>query len=246
MPSEVAAVRGTGLQTGEVHFLRHVATMAWKDLRVELRSREILFTMAFFAAMVVVLFSFAFLKESEDGEMVAVAEITPGFLWVAVLFSATLGMARAFDRERESDTMRGLLLSPAPRTALFLGKAVGLFVLMAMVEVVVVPLCWFFYGAPLFSEPLPMLVLVLLATAGVAVVGSVFAAMLMRTRARDVLLPVVLYPILVPLFIAAIKGTSALLVGELDVAWFWIRFLLVYDAAFVVAALWTFESLVIE
>jgi heme exporter protein B len=155
-------------------------------------------------------------------------------------------MARAFDRERESDTMRGLLLSPAPRTALFLGKAVGLFVLMAMVEAVVVPLCWFFFAAPLFANPLPMLCLVLLATGGVSVVGSVFAAMLMRTRARDVLLPVVLYPILVPLFIAAIKGTSALLIGELDQAWFWIRFLLVYDAAFVVAALWTFESLVIE
>ncbi|HZJ71658.1 MAG TPA: heme exporter protein CcmB, partial [Planctomycetota bacterium] len=112
-----------------MHFLRHVAAMAWKDLRVELRSREILFTMAFFAAMVVVLFSLAFLKESDQGEMVAVAEITPGFLWVAVLFSATLGMSRAFDRERESDTMRGLLLSPAPRTALFLGKAVGLFLM---------------------------------------------------------------------------------------------------------------------
>ncbi|HLU66073.1 MAG TPA: heme exporter protein CcmB, partial [Kofleriaceae bacterium] len=188
-------------------FLRHVAAMAWKDLRVELRSREILFNMAFFAAMMVVLFSFAFLKEGRDGEVVAVAEIAPGFLWVAVLFSATLGMARAFDREREADTMRGLLLSPAPRTALFLGKAVSLFVLMAMVEAVVVPLVWFFFAAPLFAEPLPMAVLVLLATAGVAVIGSVFAAMLMRTRARDILLPVVLYPILVPLFIAAIKGT---------------------------------------
>jgi ABC-type transport system involved in cytochrome c biogenesis permease component len=88
--------------------------------------------------------------------------------------------------------------------------------------------------------------LVVLATAGVAVVGSVFAAMLMRTRARDVLLPVVLYPILVPLFIAAIKGTSGILAGDMEVAWFWIRFLLVYDALFVVSALWTFESVVIE
>ena len=109
-----------------MHFLRHVATLAWKDLRVELRSREILYTMAFFAAMVVVLFSFAFLKEEDSGEVVAVADVTPGFLWMAVLFSATLGLSRAFDRERESDTMRGLLLSPAPRAAIFLGKAVGL------------------------------------------------------------------------------------------------------------------------
>jgi heme exporter protein CcmB len=242
----VAVLAAPGVQPAEVRFLRHVAAMAWKDLRVELRSREILFNMVFFAAMIVILFSFAFLKENREGEMVAVAEIAPGFLWVAVLFSATLGMARAFDRERESDTMRGLLLSPAPRTALFLGKAVGLFALMAMVEAIVVPLVWFFFAAPLFSEPLPMALLVVLATLGVAVVGSVFAAMLMRTRARDILLPVVLYPILVPLFIAAIKGTSALLAGTPDEAWFWIRFLVVYDAAFLVAALWTFESLVIE
>jgi heme exporter protein B len=243
---EVARLPGAGIQPGRVSFFHHVATMAWKDLRVELRSREILFNMAFFAAMMVVLFSFAFLKENREGEMVAVAEIAPGFLWVAVLFSATLGMARAFDRERESDTMRGLLLSPAPRTALFLGKALGLFLLMVLVEAVVIPLVWFFFAAPLFAEPVPMLALVALATAGVAVVGSVFAAMLMRTRARDILLPVVLYPILVPLFIAAIKGTSGVLTGATDQAWFWIRFLLVYDAAFLVAALWTYESLVIE
>lgn len=227
-------------------FLRHVATIAWKDLRVELRSREILFNMAFFAAMIVVLFSFAFLKEAAGGRMVAVAEVSPGFLWIAVLFSGTIGMGRAFDRERESDTMRGLLLSPAPRAAIFLGKAAGLFLLMGMVEVLVVPLVGFFFGAPLFSRPVPMAALVILATLGVAVVGSVFAAMLMRTRARDVLLPVVLYPILVPLFVAAIRGTSEILGGSTEVAWFWIQFLLVYDALFVVAALWTFESVVIE
>ena len=227
-------------------FLRHVATIAGKDLRVELRSREIIFNMAFFAAMIVVLFSFAFLKESRSGLMVVVAEVTPGFVWIAVLFSATIGMGRAFDRERESDTMRGLLLSPAPRAAIFLGKAAGLFLLMAMVEVVVVPMVWLFFGSPLFDDPVAMGSLVVLATVGVAVIGSVFAAMLMRTRARDVLLPVVLYPILVPLFIAAIKGTSAILGDLPDDAWFWIRFLLVYDALFVVTALWTFESVVIE
>ena len=227
-------------------FLGHVGVVAGKDLRIELRSREILFNMVFFSAMAVVLFSFAFLKEGRDGAMVAVAEITPGFLWVAVLFSATMGMARAFDRERESDTMRGLLLSPIPRAALFLGKAVGLFALMALVEAVVVPLCWFFFGAPIFDDPVALVALVVLATLGISVVGAVFAAMLMKTRARDLLLPVILYPILTPLFIAAIKATSAMLMGADDQVWFWIRFLVVYDASFLVAALWIFESLVIE
>jgi heme exporter protein B len=246
MRPDVAVAATPGVQPTRMRFVRHVAVMAWKDLQVELRSREILFSMTFFAAMVVVLFSFAFLKTNADGEMVAVAEIAPGFLWIAVLFAATLGMSRAFDRERESDTMRGLLLSPAPRAALFLGKAVGLFVMMAVVEAVVVPLVWFFFAAPMFADPGAMAALAVLATLGVAVVGSVFAAMLMRTRARDLLLPVILYPILVPLFIAAIKGTSGLLTGDGDQAWFWIRFLVAYDLLFIVASLWTFESLVIE
>jgi heme exporter protein CcmB len=229
-----------------VGFLRHVAALAWKDLRIELRSREIVYTMLFFAALAVILFSFAFLKPDEGDNMVAMGEVAPGFVWIPVLFAATLGMSRAFDRERESDTMRGLLLSPTPRAAIFLGKAVGIAVMMLLVEVVVVPLVWVLFEAPLFDDPVALLVIVLLTTSGIAVVGSTFAAMLMRTRARDVLLPVVLYPILVPLLLAALKGTAGCAGGNPDETWFWIRFLLVYDVCFVVAALWTFESLVIE
>lgn len=229
-----------------VGFARHVATLAWKDLRVEFRSREIVYTMTFFAAMVVLLFSFAFLKENAAGEVISVAEIAPGFLWVALLFAGTLGLSRAYDREREGDTMRGLLLSPTPRAAIFLGKAVSIAAFMALVAAVVAPLVWFFFDAPLFREPLAMILTLVLGTVGFAVVGSVFAAMLLRSRSRDVLLPVVLYPILVPLFIAGIKASQGILEGELVQTWFWIKFLLVYDALFTVAALWTFESLVIE
>lgn len=229
--------------TAGVGFLRHAAAVAAKDLKVELRSREILYTMTFFAAMVVLIFSFAFV-----GEGVEVAEVVPGVLWVAIAFSGTLGLSRAFDRERESETMRGLLLSPASRTAVFAGKAIGVAALMLLVEIVVVPLVTFLFAAPLLRHPLPLVCLVILATAGFAIVGSVFAAMLLRVRSRDVLLPIVLYPILVPLLIAGTKGTAALLGDrpDLDAVWFWIGFLLVYDAVFVVVSLWTFESLVIE
>lgn len=234
---------GARRTTGGVGFLRHAAAVAGKDLRVELRSREILYTMTFFAAMVVLIFSFAFVGESMD-----VAEVVPGVLWVAIAFSGTLGLSRAFDRERESETMRGLLLSPASRTAVFAGKAIGIAALMVLVEIVVVPLVPFLFSAPLFRHPLPLVCIVLLATAGFSIVGSVFAAMLLRVRSRDVLLPIVLYPILVPLLIAGTKGTAALLgeTPDLDTAWFWVGFLLVYDAVFTVVSLWTFESLVIE
>lgn len=230
--------------TGErVSFFRHVGAVAWKDLRVELRSREIVYTMAFFAALLVVVFSFAFVKEQG-----VVAEATPGIVWVTVAFAGTVGLGRAFEREREGDTMRALLLSPASRLAVFLGKALVIALLIVAVEVVVVPLVALLFGAPMFEHPLPMILLLLGGALGFALVGTVFAAMLLRTRTRDVLLPVVLYPILVPLFIAGTKGTAALVapVPDLAAAWYWTQFLGVFDAAFFVVSLWTFESLVIE
>ncbi len=221
-------------------------TLAWKDVRVEFRSREIVYTMCFFAAMVVLLFSFAFLRPSGEGQTNNVADLSPGFVWVAVLFAGTLGLSRAFDRERESGTMRGLLLAPIPRASIFLGKALAIFIMIFLVQIVVVPLVVLFFDAPLLEYPLVLVCTLLLGSAGFAIVGSVFAAMLLKTGSRDVLLPVVLYPILVPLFIAAIKSTTSMLEGGLADSWFWIRFLGVYDTIFTVAALWTFESLVIE
>ncbi|HET6613508.1 MAG TPA: heme exporter protein CcmB [Kofleriaceae bacterium] len=225
-----------------MEFFRHAAAVCAKDLRIELRSREIVYTMVFFAAMVVLIFSFAFIGDGNPRALV------PGMLWVAVLLSGTLGLSRAFDRERDQDTLRGLLLSPAPRGAIFAGKAVAMVALMAAVEAVAAPLCWFLFDAPLFAHPIYMVLVLVLGTVGFATVGSVFAAMLLRVRARDVLLPVVLYPIIVPLLIAATKATAALAapVPDLADAVFWIKFLAVFDAAFLVAAMWTFESLVIE
>jgi heme exporter protein B len=231
------------LQPAPVSFFRHVGAVAWKDLRVELRSREIVYTMAFFAALLVVVFSFAFVKEQG-----VVAEATPGILWVAIAFAGTIGLGRAFDREREGDTMRALLLAPASRLAVFLGKALVITLLILTVTVIVVPLVTLLFGAPLLDHPAPLAALLVLGAAGFAVVGTVFAAMLLRVRTRDVLLPVVLYPVLVPLFIAGTKGTAALLGlrPDLGAAWYWVQFLAIYDAAFLVVSLWTFESLVIE
>ncbi len=223
-------------------------TLAWKDLRVEFRSREIVYSMTFFAAMVVLLFSFAFLRQSAvDSEMmIDVSDLSPGFVWVSVLCAGTLGLSRVFDREREAGTMRGRLLSPMPRSAIFLGKALAIAVIVFTVELVVVPMVAFFFEAPLLTHPLQLLIILILGTLGFAIVGAVFAAMLLKSQARDVLLPVVLYPILVPLFIAAIKATSSMMEGAMGDCWFWIQFLAVYDTIFIVAALWTFEALVIE
>jgi heme exporter protein B len=232
-----------GRTTGGVPLLRHTIQVAWKDLRVELRSREIVYTTGFFAILLVVVFSFAFPRTEQ-----AVRDAAPGMLWVAMAFAGTVGLGRAFDREREGDTMRALLLSPAPRLSVFLGKAIAIAALIAAVSAIVMPLLWLFLQAPVFTHLVPMAVVLVLGAIGFAIVGTVFAAMLLRVRSRDVLLPVVLYPILVPLFIAGTSATAATFppVPNLDIAWYWIQFLAVYDAIFFGVALWTFESLVIE
>jgi len=223
--------------------VRHAARVAWKDLRIELRSREILYTMAFFGALLVVIFAIAF-----PLDMRAVRGSLPGMLWTAIAFTGTIGLGRAFDRERENDTMRALLLAPIPRLAVFLGKAIATALLVLAVAVVCAPLLAVFLNVPLFAHPLPLVLIVVLGAVGIAVTGSVFAATLLKVRSRDVLLPVILYPLLIPLFGAGTKCTAGLIADppNLDGAWYWIQFLGIYDAAFLVVSVWIFESLVIE
>src|SRR5689334_4508916 len=140
-----------------IALVRHAARVAWKDLRIELRSREIVYTMAFFGALLVVIFAFAFPRDVR-----AVRGSVPGMLWTAIAFTGTIGLGRAFDRERENDTMRALLLAPVPRLAVFLGKTIGMVVLVLAVTVIVVPVLALLLDAPLFSHAGPLVVSLLL------------------------------------------------------------------------------------
>jgi len=225
--------------------LGHAARVAAKDLKIELRSREIIYTMAFFGALIVVIDAFVFPSNKPD----VVALAAPGMLWVAIAFAGTIGLGRAFDRERENDTMRALLLAPIPRLSVFLGKAVAITVLVLSVAVVCVPLLALFLEADLFAAPAHLALALVLGAIGFSIVGSVFSAMLLKVRSRDVLLPVILYPIMIPLFTAGTQATAALLrVGgpNIDRAWYWIGFLGIYDAAALVVSFWIYEELVIE
>ena len=214
-----------------------------KDLLIEFRSREIVYTTLFFAVSVMLVFSFSFVREG-----VAVEGAAPGILWVAIAFSGTLALGRAFERERQNETLRGLLMSPAERPALYLGKLAGIMLLLVAVEVVVVPLVAFMFQAPLFRYPALMAGLLLTGTLGFAAVGTLFAAMLVRTRSRDVLLPLLLYPITVPVIIAGVRGTAALLQTDADLpmARAWLSMLVFFDVVFVTLALWTFEAVMTE
>jgi heme exporter protein CcmB len=224
-------------------FFRTVWLVTRKDLLIEFRSREILFTTVFFAVACVLVFSFGFVQ---DGR--AVEGAAAGILWIAIAFSGTLALGRTFERERQSETLRALLMAPVDRPALYLAKLTGVMILMVAVELLVVPLVALLFEAPLFAEPVMLVALLLAGTVGFSAVGTLFAAMLVRARSRDVLLPVLLYPITVPVIIAGVRGTSALLQVETDLASAraWLSMLVFFDVIFITLALWTFEPVMTE
>jgi len=224
-------------------FTRVVWLILRKDLTVEVRSREIAYTTIFFAVSCVLVFAFALVKEGKPPE-----DGAAGILWIAIAFAGTLALGRAFERERQAETLRALLLAPAPRPAVYLGKLFGILALLAGAEAVLVPLITLLYQAPLLQHPGWLALLLLTCTLGFAAVGTLFAAMLVRARSRDVLLPVLLYPITVPVIIAGVRGTAALLQPDLDleIVRFWIALLVAFDVVFVTLALWTFEPLMTD
>jgi heme exporter protein CcmB len=224
-------------------FLRSVWLIVRKDLTVEVRSREIAYTTLFFAVSCVLVFAFALVKEGKPPE-----DGAAGILWIAITFAGTLALGRTFERERQSETLRALLLAPAARPAVYVGKLLGIVILLAAADLVLVPLVALLFQAPLLTHPFWLSALLATGTLGFSAVGTLFAAMLVRARSRDVLLPVLLYPITVPVIIAGVRGTAALLqpVVEQDVVRFWIMLLVTFDVVFVTLALWTFEPLMTD
>ena len=224
-------------------FARTALLVLKKDFTIEAKSGEILYTTLFFAVSCVLIFAMAFVKEGEPVEGAGA-----GILWIAVFFAGNLALGRTFERERYSETLRALLLAPAPRAAIYLGKLLGIVLLLSLTELFLVPAVAFLFHAPLFARPLLMAALLLLGTIGFASVGTLFAAMLVRTRARDAMLPILLYPITIPVIIAGVLGTSALLQTPADepMATLWIAVLVCFDVVFVTLALWMFEPLMTE
>ena len=224
-------------------FFRTAWLVLRKDVAIEAKSWEVLTTTLFFAVSCVLIFAFAFVKEGR-----AVEDAAAGILWIAIAFSGTLALGRTFERERYGETLRALLLAPAPRAALYVGKLLGMLALLGLAELLLVPMVALMFQAPLFSRPLLLVALLAGGTIGFCAVGTLFAAMLVRARSRDVLLPILLYPIVIPVIIAGVRGTAALLGATPDepAAIMWIGILAAFDVVFVTLALWTFEPLMTE
>ena len=224
-------------------FFRTAWLVLRKDVAIEVKSLEVLTTTLFFAIACVLIFAFAFVKNGQAPE-----DAAAGILWIAIAFSGTLALGRTFERERYAETLRALLLAPAPRPALYVGKLLGMLALLASAELLLVPLIAFLFQAALFSRPLLLVGILAGGTIGFCAVGTLFAAMLVRARSRDVLLPILLYPITIPVIIGGVRGTAALLASPVDEpsAIMWIGILAAFDAVFVTLSLWTFEPLMTE
>ncbi len=224
-------------------FARTVWTVFRKDVTVEVRSRETIATTLFFALSAVIVFAFALVNQGR-----VVVDAAAGILWIAIAFAGTLALGRTFERERYTDTLRALLLAPSPRPAIYVGKLLAVLAVLFAAEALLVPLVALLFDAALLQRPALLLALLVTGTIGFAAVGTLFAAMLVRARSRDVLLPVLLYPITIPVIIAGVRGTAALAqpVPDEPMATFWLMLLTAFDTVFVTLALWTFDPLMTE
>ncbi|MPZ20257.1 MAG: ATP-binding cassette domain-containing protein, partial [Luteitalea sp.] len=236
----VSAPRATGSAAA---FFRVVWQVLRKDLVIETRSREILATTVFFAVACVLVFSFGFVDEGRP-----LQGAIGGILWIALAFSGTLALGRLFERERANATLQGLLLAPVSRAAIYLGKLGGVLVLMAAVELVVVLLVGLFFQVRAVPRPWLLAALLAAGTLGFAAVGALFAAMLARARSREVLLPILLYPMTVPVLIAGVRGTLSVVDPTRGdaMAVTWLAMLIFFDTVFVTLALWTFDAVMTE
>lgn len=223
-----------------MRFVRQVLAIVRKDLAMELRTKENLSAMIVFALIVLVIFNFAF-----ELQVVDLRVVGPGVLWVAFTFSGILGLGRSFTAEKDKGSLEGMLLSPVDRGAIFLGKTISNFIFITAMQAVTLPLFAILNNIAL--PWFPLIPYIVLGTLGFAAVGTVLSAIAASTKMREVMLPILLFPVSIPLLMAAVKLTSGAL-QSLDfsqLAW-WLNILVLYDVVFVVVAFWVFEYVVEE
>jgi heme exporter protein B len=220
-----------------MRFLKQSYLLLWKDLLLEMRRRESLLTMFFFGTLLLFVFHFSFEIPREK-----VPEMAPGLLWLAFLFTGTLGLTQLFQVERENHCLDALLLSPIDRASLYLAKVFFNLLMMLLVELVVFPLFWVLFNLDSWFL-LPSLFLVaMLGTLGFCVLGTLFSAVTLKARARELLLPLVLFPLMIPVILATVRSMAVLLgAGDAQEALAWIRLLIGFDVIFLTAGFLIFE-----
>ena len=215
-------------------FLRKIWAIVAKDIAAEFHTREMISAMMVFSVLTLFIFSFAFDLRGEMAEAAA-----PGIFWATVTFAGTLGLNRSMAREQQAGCIDGLMLAPMDRSAIFFGKAIGNLIFMGIVEIVLLPLFSALFDAPLIRPG--MLVVATLGTVGYGAVGTLLAAIAVNTRAREVMLPILLLPLAIPALIAAVQATGGLVEGRaLAEVNDWVRLLVTYDLVIIAISMLTF------
>lgn len=217
-----------------------IVAIFWKDMLTELRTKEIIVSVLVFALLVLVIFSFAFGTGVDRTEMVA-----PGILWVALTFGGIIGLNRVFAVEKENSRLEGLMLCPVDRAVIYWGKLASSFTFMLAVAAVLTPIFLVLFNLPIF---LPRLALIIIpALLGFAAVGTLFSALAANTRARDIMLPILFLPVVVPVIVAAVKATGPVLAGRpWEAMSTWLQIIVVFDIIYLVVATLVFEFVVEE
>lgn len=218
-------------------YARIVWAHLWKDLRLEWRSKDAINGMLFFSLLVVVLFSFAF-----DPTMGVSRHIAGGILWVALLFASVTALNQTWTRELRNQVLDAQRMAPSPASALFVAKVLANFLFVTLIQIVLAPLFIVFYNLHALGQGWWMLLVLPLGTLALVVNGTFFAALSLRARTREMLLPLILFPITVPALLAMVQSTTGILTGEFDPG-LWIRLLAGYDIIFMALCLLLFETI---
>jgi len=222
------------------NYFRALTAIVWKDLAAELRSRELLSAMLVFAVLVILIFNFALELNVRERQ-----SVTAGVLWVTFTFAGTLGLNRSMATEHDRGCLDGLLLAPVDRSSIYFGKMIGNLVFMFIVEAIVLPVYSVLYNTNLIQPGL--IIVIVLGSIGYVAVGTLLASMAVQTRTRDILLPILLFPLVIPVVISAVKASSGLLQAvEMAEIWPSLNLLIVYDVVFVALAFMFFDYVVEE
>ena len=224
------------------NYLKKVSLIAAKDMRIEFRSKEKIYSMMLFSLLVMVIFNFAFEPGAEY-----IKDVAPGILWVAFIFAASLGLSRSFVLEKEEDCMQGLMLSPLDRSGIYLGKVIGNFVFAVVIELISLPFFAVFFNLSLTSSIPLLMVVILLATFGFITVGTLFSALSVGIRGGDMILPLLFFPMQAPVIISAVKSTGLIMAGSgIETYKQWLILISAFDIIFFVASFVIFEYLIEE
>jgi heme exporter protein B len=221
-------------------FLKAVSAVVWKDLQAEFRSRELFSAMLVFSLLIILIFNFALELDIKTRQ-----SVTSGVLWATFAFAGTLGLNRSMAIEKDRGCMDGLLLAPVDRSAIYFGKVIGNLAFMLIVEVIVLPVYSILYGINLFQPGL--LLVILLGSIGYVGVGTLLSAMSVQTRTRDILLPILLFPVVIPVILSAVKASGGFLEGlPFEEILSPLSLLIAYDIIFIAVAFMVFDNVVEE